>query len=730
MGETRVNGETRFKGLLVLAITAGITLIAVIAWVAADVASLGQARALAEAGEVVISAEMLRALESEAAHRRILVASGGALAVAVLGGMMWLTAIRMMLSPARRLARGARALAESRLSEQPVPVPANHALGDLPGAVEALADALAGARREVRKAMQSATASMDEQKAWLETILQGLTEGVLVCNRQHRIMLYNQSLLSTLGRPERVGLGRSVFDLLSRAPLQHTLDRLERRHHSEEQAGGNGRSTGFVCSTQDGQNILHGRMALMLDRAGEISGYLITLTDISDDIALLGSGEAVRYTLTRELRGTVANLRAAAENLTQFPDMDSAQRANFTRIVLSESTTLSTTIDQLAGQISGHLLGRWPMADVLITDLVNCLDQTLADLEVSVVGIPLWVHGDSLSLMQALEHLIRKLSQVTGESQFDIETMLGDKFVYVDISWQGTPIPAGQLENWLDEVCTHEGGQQRLGNILERHDSEMWSQPGTLEGTAVLRLPLPSPLRPQFIEASDSLPARPEFYDFGLLSDHQGDASLASQPLDALNFVVFDCEMTGLNPKGGDEVIAIAGIRVVKGRILRGETFERLINPGFSIPKDSIRFHGITDDDVADKPGITEVLPEFRDFVGDSILVAHNAAFDMTFLQLKEKATQVRFDNPVMDTLLLSSMLDGDEEEHSLDAICERYRIDIEGRHTAMGDTLATAEVLIRVIERLQGKGLRTFGEAMQASSMAAQLRHRTRMIQ
>lgn len=725
-----MNGETRFKGLLILAITAGMTLITVIAWVAADVNSLGQARALAEAGELVVTAETLRALESEAAHRRILVASGGALAVAILGGMMWLTAIRMMLSPARRLARGARALTESRLSEQPVPVPANHALGDLPHAVEALGDSLASARREVRKAMQSATASLDEQKAWLETILQGLTEGVLVCNRQHRIMLYNQALLATLGRPERVGLGRSVFDLLSRAPLQHTLDRLERRHQSEEQNGGNGHSTGFVCSTQDGQHILQGRMALMLDNNGEISGYLITLTDISSDVALLGSGEAIRYTLTRDLRSTAANLRAAAETLTQFPDMDAAQRTRFNQIMLSESTALSTTIDQLAGQIGGQLLGRWPMADVLISDLVNCLDQTLSDLDVNVVGIPLWVHGDSLSLMQALEHLIRKLSQLTGETRFDIETMLGDTLVYVDITWVGSPIPAGALENWLDDVCTLEGGQQRLGNILERHEAEMWSQAGTREGTALLRLPLPTPKRPQFIESTDTLPARPEFYDFGLLSDHQGDATLASQALDTLSFVVFDCEMTGLNPKGGDEVIAIAGIRVVKGRILRGETFERLINPGFSIPKDSIRFHGITDDDVADKPGIIDVLPEFHAFIGDAILVAHNAAFDMTFLQLKEKACQISFDNPVMDTLLLSSMLDGDEEEHSLDAICERYRINIEGRHTAMGDTLATAEVLIRIIERLQAKGLTTFGEAMQASSMAAQLRHRAGMIQ
>jgi DNA polymerase-3 subunit epsilon len=175
----------------------------------------------------------------------------------------------------------------------------------------------------------------------------------------------------------------------------------------------------------------------------------------------------------------------------------------------------------------------------------------------------------------------------------------------------------------------------------------------------------------------------------------------------------------------GDEIIQIGAVRVVEGRILTGESFERLVNPGRPIPPASIKFHGLTDADVAGKPGLIQVLPEFRAYAGESVLVGHNAAFDLKFLTLKEAAAGVRFDNPVLDTMLVSSMLDGAEEDHSLDALCDRYGISITGRHTALGDTIGTAELLLKLIDRLEAQGLITFGQVMKASNMAAELRHR-----
>jgi DNA polymerase-3 subunit epsilon len=221
----------------------------------------------------------------------------------------------------------------------------------------------------------------------------------------------------------------------------------------------------------------------------------------------------------------------------------------------------------------------------------------------------------------------------------------------------------------------------------------------------------------------NSLPARPEYTNFDLYNHPMHLEELGGRPLKSLSYVVFDTETTGLRPSHGDEIISIAGVRVVDGEIKTGDPFTRLVNPRRDIPKASIRFHGITEEMVAGEAALDDVLPEFRDFVGDAVLVAHNAAFDMKFLKLKEAETGVVFDNLVLDSLLLSVFVEAESQNHSLDAIAERLGVEVDGRHTALGDSLVTARVFLRMLDMLEARGIRTLRQAIDASIRISHVR-------
>jgi DNA polymerase-3 subunit epsilon len=223
-------------------------------------------------------------------------------------------------------------------------------------------------------------------------------------------------------------------------------------------------------------------------------------------------------------------------------------------------------------------------------------------------------------------------------------------------------------------------------------------------------------------ESDEDLPPRPEFYDFDLFK-RQPDRELTDIPLKELRCVVFDTETTGLHPSQGDELISIGAVRIVNGRTVRGETFYQVINPGKKIPEASIKFHGITDKDVKGKLKANDVLPMFHRFCGRAVLVAHNAAFDMKFLELQEKTSGVSFTNPVLDILLLSAFLHDHTADHSLNATAERLGISVSGRHTALGDAMTTAAIFLSMLDPLEERGVVTLGDALNVSSNQVKIR-------
>ena len=157
-------------------------------------------------------------------------------------------------------------------------------------------------------------------------------------------------------------------------------------------------------------------------------------------------------------------------------------------------------------------------------------------------------------------------------------------------------------------------------------------------------------------------------------------------------------------------------MRIVNGRLLKNEVFEQLIDPRRPLIRESVRVHGISRDVLRGQPTIDEVLPVFHRFCEDTVLVAHNAAFDMRFLELKEASTGVRFAQPVLDTLLLSAVR---ASRRCRTTAWRRSRSGSAcaiGRHTALGDALLTGEIFLKLVPLLAERGVLTLGQALEAS--------------
>jgi DNA polymerase-3 subunit epsilon len=290
---------------------------------------------------------------------------------------------------------------------------------------------------------------------------------------------------------------------------------------------------------------------------------------------------------------------------------------------------------------------------------------------------------------------------------------------HLDIIWSGAPLGVETQMAWQAEPMSTAGEAYptTLAEIVGRHDAEIWYQIHKPSFREFFRIAIPM-TRPDEapLPTAPGVASRPEYYDFDLFHQPGQTPELDNRLLTELDYTVFDTETTGLSPSEGDEIVSIGAVRIVNGRLLEHEVFEQLVDPGRVMSPKAAEITGIDDTMLVGQPAIGKVLPAFLQFGEDTVLVAHNAAFDMRFLQLKEAATGVRFTQPVLDTLLLSVLVHPSLEGHSLDDIAQRLGINVIGRHTALGDAIVTGQVFLRLVPMLAERGIRTLKEAREAS--------------
>jgi DNA polymerase III epsilon subunit family exonuclease len=398
--------------------------------------------------------------------------------------------------------------------------------------------------------------------------------------------------------------------------------------------------------------------------------------------------------------------------------------------------------------ISG--IGEWPMANYLSSDLVDnaiaALDPARASRVYRKPSDPTasecrWLVGNIYLLERLTTSLLKHVCDMSNERGVLVTTRILKDVLELSLSWRGDILDSEFADRLLDSGELIESIGLTGRQILELHGTgiDYRSDAPKEANSLIMTLRANPDYKESDVEGrtfSDALPSpssaqsslrpgtldRHEFYDLGLFSRRLAP-DVEQWVLADTDFVVFDTETTGLNPSGGDEIISIGAVRMVNGRVLQTECFHELINPGRSIPKRSIEFHGITDDMVLDKPSVIEVLPRFAEFAGSSVLVAHNAAFDMRFIELKSSACGITIKNPVLDTVLLSAWLHDHTQQHTLDDLAQRFGILINDRHSALGDALGTARIFEKLIAQLAARDVNTLQQAMAVSNQMKKIR-------
>ena len=667
-------------------------------------------------------AEMLERILEERAPVLLLV--GGLLLIACASLVRWLfvryvTALQAIAEQTRiiRSANSGLRLSPQRTRE----------LAELASAIDGLADAYDGLRRDSDSRAGAVRARLEEERNRLAALMSELSQGVVVCNAEGTILLFNEqarALFAAAGSSAQhppLGLGRSLFALIDRGQVAHALQQIQRSLARGERLP----MARFVVALTGGR-LVKSQLAPYLDSEERIAGMVLALEDVTALLAREAQRRSLLQTFAARIRAPAANMRAAAENLAAYPEIEGERRAQFIQIVAAESRALSTVINDALREHADALKAAMTLEDMRAEDLLEFARLRVESelgvaVEVEAAAGEIWLRADSYALVQAMLHLATRLREDHGVGLLVLRAQSAKEFAEIDLEWSGAIVSTESLPLWESEPM--ESGAERspltVRDVLEQHGGEIWYQragvAGARTGSFRFLLPLGTP-GAAVPRARNPAPSRPEYYDFDLFRSDAAAGALNEARLASLSYTVFDTETTGLEPSAGDEIISIGAVRVVNGRLLRGDIFEQLVNPLRPLNPESARVHGIDSAALQGQPSIGEVLPAFHRFCADTVLVAHNAAFDMRFFDLKRASTGVHFEQTVLDTLLLSAVAQPSLQDHRLEAIAERLGVSVVGRHTALGDALLTGEVFLRLLPLLAERGVVTLGQAIAAS--------------
>ena len=341
---------------------------------------------------------------------------GAVALVGVLGIALHLTFARWV-RPLRGIAEEARLIAMSNPKHRLVPAGGSE-VRDLAGGVNLLAERYQALGEDVEMRIREANALLEEEKNTLAALMSKLTQGVLVCNPDGRILLYNPRAQRLLEGPARqsgagdwIGLGRSVYGVIDENLIEHALGNI--RHRLE--CGESNLLVPFVAPRPNGQ-LLSAHLVPILDHDRGVRGYILTFEDITRRFGSESRRGVLLQSLTEGQRSAIGGIRAAIETVLTFPEMDESGRQQFFEVIRDEALKVSQHLDRLEEEYGQELKRQLPVEDILGSDLLGAVERSLKetrgrDIEVTAPLEPVWLKIDSYAIIRCLLFLIDQLTE-------------------------------------------------------------------------------------------------------------------------------------------------------------------------------------------------------------------------------------------------------------------------------------------------------------------------------
>ena len=313
--------------------------------------------------------------------------------------------------------------------------------------------------------------------------------GVIVCDAEQRITLFNRAAESLLNQSESLKPATPLYKVFPAGPIQHALD-LVRYRQTEEDKTEYGQYVQFMNSTCGQSRYFLCRLCLMQTAPQTEDSFVIIFEDAGSWYA---PGNRV-YLQTEELRGPIANLRAAVENITEHPDMPPVMRSAFENVLVQESLNLSNSFDLLADTCHGLLQSQSHLIAMRSSFFFGYLQNYLGKKGVPVTrnqDCSSVIKVDSHGLLLVVDFMIGQIKKSSRGGSLFCEAHCGKQFAYIDLLWHGEPLATADIEIWLEKVLQESVGKVTVSEILQGQGGDIWSQPHSKPEFSILRLAMP-----------------------------------------------------------------------------------------------------------------------------------------------------------------------------------------------------------------------------------------------